>query len=118
MRLEAGALFEYLRTVESLAANRAAGAEPAAAGDLHARLTEYTPRNPAVDNTIAFYFVERARGLLDAPEPGAGERRYAAAILDTVLPAYERVIAGDVPAAPATDSGKPVTVTLVRWPYT
>lgn len=116
-KLQAGTLFEYLRTVESLAANRAAGPEPAAAG-LRERAARYAYRNPAVDNTIAGFFVERARGLLGGDDPGPVERRYAAAILDTVLPAYERVIAGDVPALPVTASGEPVTVTLVRWPYT
>ena len=117
-KLEAGALFEYLRTIESLAANRAASGEPAAAADLRERVARYAHRSQAVDNTIAGYFVERARGLLTADAPGTVERRYAAAILDAVLPAYERAIAGDVPALPVSASGEPVTVTLVRWPYT
>ena len=117
-KLEAGTLFEYLRTIESLAANRAASGEPAAADDLRERVARYAHRNQSVDNTIAGYFVERARGLLAADAPGAVERRHAAAIVDAVLPAYERVIAGDVPALPVSASGEPVTVTLVRWPYT
>lgn len=117
-KLEAGTLFEYLRTIESLAANRAASGEPAAAEDLRDRVARYAHRNQSVDNTIAGYFVERARGLLAAGAPGAVERRYAAAIVEAVLPAYERVIAGDVPALPVSASGEPVTVTLVRWPYT
>jgi hypothetical protein len=117
----AGALLEYLRTIESFGVARGRLAEPAAAVSLRAKLLAQTPApgTPA-DQSIAGYFLERVEGLLAAAEPGVEERRYAASILDDVLPAYARAIAGDVPAltAPASATGSPVTVTLVRWPYT
>jgi hypothetical protein len=119
-RQGAGTLFEYLRTVESLATNRARAVEPADAASLRTRLDALGPRAANVDHSIANYFVERAQGLLSAPEPNVDQRRAAAVILDGVLPAYDRVLRGDIPAAsaPAPASGTPVTVTLVRWPYT
>jgi hypothetical protein len=117
----AGALLEYLRTIESFGVARGRLAEPAATVSLRAKLSAQTPApgTPA-DQSIAGYFLERVEGLLAAAEPGVEERRYAASILDDVLPAYARAIAGDVPAltAPASATGSPVTVTLVRWPYT
>ena len=119
-RMGRGALLEYLRTIESLASNRASAAAPPDAGSLRARVAQYTPARAGVDHTLAALFVERANGLLAAAEPAANERRTAAVILDSVLPAYDRVIAGAVPPAPdvASATGQPVTVTLVRWPYT
>ena len=119
-RLPAGTFFEYLRTVESLATNRARGVEPPDAAALRARLSTAGPRATDTDQSIATYFVDRAAGLLSDPEPTVDQRRAAAVVLDTVLPAYDRVLRGDVPAASASSSatGQPVTVTLVRWPYT
>ena len=119
-RLPAGTFFEYLRTIESLGTNRARGVDPPDATALRARLSADGPRAADVDQSIAAYFVERVTGLLSDPEPSVDQRRAAAVVLDTVLPAYDRVLRGDVPAATATSSatGQPVTVTLVRWPYT
>lgn len=115
-----GALLEYLRTVESLAVNRSRASEPADAAGLRGRLAQYSPPNAGVDNSVAAYFVERARALVAADDAGADARRAAAAIADAVLPAYDRALGGDVPATSdvASATGKPVTVTLVRWPYT
>lgn len=129
-RMPRGALLEYLRAIESLGANRARAAVPPDAASLRSRLAQYAPARGDVDNTIAAFFVERANGLLapaepaaakaDAGEPGDDLRRAAAVIVDSVLPAYDRVLDGDIPASPqlASATGKPVTVTLVRWPYT
>lgn len=117
---KAGALLEYLRTVESFGVARGRLSDAPAAALLRAKLSSPSPPRGDGDQTIAGYFIERATGLIAADEPGVDERRYAAAILDDVLPAYARAIAGDVPAltAPASATGSPVTVTLVRWPYT
>lgn len=122
-RMTRGALLEYLRTVESLGANRARAAAAPEAALLRARVAQYAPARTGIDNTIATFFVERALGLLatsDGSEPADDMRRAAAAIVDNALPAYDRVLSGDVPAAQelASATGKPVTVTLVRWPYT
>ncbi|MDQ3171625.1 MAG: hypothetical protein M3Q55_15935 [Acidobacteriota bacterium] len=119
-RMTAGTFFEYLRTVESFTANRVRAVEPADAATLRARLASGVPRAADVDQTIAGYFVERAAGLLSDAEPSVDQRRAAAVILDAVLPAYDRALRGEIPAAsvPASASATPVTVTLVRWPYT
>ena len=118
-RADAGTLLEYLRTIESLAVNRARGTEPPDAATLRMRLAQHAPRVD-LDDSIAAFFIERANGLVAADDAGADARRAAAAIADAVLPAYDRVRRGDVPAAPdiASATGAPVTVTLVRWPYT
>lgn len=116
----AGTLFEYLRAVESFAANRAQANEAPDVATLRARLAAYTPAGTTADHSIATYFIQRVNGLLAADDAGADQRRMAAGILDAVLPAYDRAIAGAVPAAaaPIAPSGRPVAVTLVRWPYT
>lgn len=116
----AGTLFEYLRAVESFAANRAQANEPPDTPTLRARLAAYAPVGAAADHSIAAYFVERLKGLLASDDANVDQRRMATGILESVLPAYDRVIAGTVPAAaaPMAPSGRPVAVTLVRWPYT
>ena len=118
-RMTAGTFLEYLRTVESFTTNRVRAIEPADAATLRARLAGDGPRAADVES-IAGYFVERAAGLLSDDAPSVDQRRAAAVILDSVLPAYDRALRGDVPAAsvPASASATPVTVTLVRWPYT
>lgn len=115
----AGSLFEYLRALESFANNRAQGTDPPDAATLQRQLDAYAPAGSG-DHTIARYFIERVNDLLAGSDVSEDQRRMAAGILGSVLPAYDRAMTGELPAAvsPMAPSGRPVTVTLVRWPYT
>ena len=71
------------------------------------------------DESLAQLFLERAASQLEHPDgsaPTADEWRSARVVLDEVLPAY---FAARIPASASKGpSGKPVRMTLVRWPYT
>ena len=71
------------------------------------------------DDSIAQLFLERASSYIahtDGSAPTPDEWKAALVIVEQVLPAY---LAAQKPA-PHIDraSGKTVTLTLVRWPYT
>lgn len=69
------------------------------------------------DTSLACLYVQKAEALLDEGKPETVA--YAAALLDDVLPEYvERTKPGAAVAKEAVAASAPVTVTLVRWPYT
>jgi hypothetical protein len=70
------------------------------------------------DESLAQLFLERAASQIEHPDgsaPTVDEWRSARVVLDQVLPAY---FAARIPVAAKGSSGKPVRMTLVRWPYT
>lgn len=69
------------------------------------------------DPSLACLYVQKAEALLDEGKPET--IAYAAALLDDVLPEYfARTKPGAAVAKAAPAASAPVTVTLVRWPYT
>lgn len=71
------------------------------------------------DDSIAQLFLERASSYIahnDGSAPTPDEWKAAQVIVEQVLPAY---LAAQKPARHVDHiSGKTVTLTLVRWPYT
>lgn len=120
-RLFAGALYRYLDAVQQLAALEAA-AVPDAAGQarLRAELAARTAEagRSRGDDSVLRLFLERALFATGGgAAPGADDWKQAAAIAERVVPAYRAVLAGPPPAEKVA-AARPVTVTLVRWPFT
>jgi len=117
----AGALYQYLEAVRHYAMLDAppldAARQSALKDSLAAAEKKLTASNR--DDSIAQLFLERAASQIahtDGSAPSADEWRSAQVIVDQVLPAY---VAAEKPAPPVQKpSGHPVTITLVRWPYT
>jgi hypothetical protein len=111
----AGALLEYLIARYRFATLRAAATaappvpSPERLADARARLA------PNVDHSIGELFVQMAEAA--AARTDAAAQRGAAIILDDVLPAYHAALAPPVSPRRTTDAA-PVTITLVRWPFT
>ena len=114
-KLYAGALYQYLSAVQQLARLNA-GSETSASPQLQQGIAEARKRLSTAkrDDSIAELFLQRAEFL--AGEKESDSLTKAAVIADQVLPAYYAA------EKSAPMSGKkaanPVTVTLVRWPYT
>ena len=117
----AGALYQYLEAVRHYAMLDAppldAARQSALKDSLAAAEKKLTASNR--DDSIAQLFLERAASQIahaDGSVPSADEWRSAQVIVDQVLPAY---FEAEKPAPPVQKpSGHPVTITLVRWPYT
>lgn len=117
----AGALYQYLEATRHYGMLEAAVPDEKGRESLKrsiaAKLGEL--RNSKQDDSIAMIFLERAQTYLSHPDgsaPTDDEWRSAQVIVDQVLPAYYQALK---PAAPLQQtSGKTVTLTLVRWPYT
>ena len=117
----AGALYEYLEAVRRYGMLDAALLDAARQSALKVALADAEKKLAASqrDDSIAQLFLERAASYIshaDGSAPTADEWRGAQVIVDQVLPAY---VASARPASPLQKpSGKLVTITLVRWPYT
>ena len=120
-RSYAGALYQYLEATRHYGMLEASVPDETGKeklkGIVAAKLNEI--RTSQQDDSIAQIFLERAQTYLhhtDGSAPDNDEWRSAQVIMDQVLPAYYRALK---PAAPLQHaSGKTVTLTLVRWPYT
>lgn len=122
----AGALYQYLDAVEQLALLDAAA--PGGAGQAQAQLRQALAsqraeiRRSGRDDSILQLFLERAQmaiggGGIGGMAPGPDGWRQAAAIAQRVVPAYRAFLAGPPPVERVA-AARPVTVTLVRWPFT
>ena len=117
----AGALYQYLEATRHYGMLEASVPDATAKENLKrsiaAKLSEI--RNSKQDDSIAQIFLERAQIYVAHPDGSSAaddEWRSAQVIMDQVLPAYYAALK---PAAPLKRaSGKTVTLTLVRWPYT
>jgi hypothetical protein len=123
-RLHAGALYQYLDAVEQLgllAPATPTAADAARQGALRARIAALHAElgGARSDHSIGQLFLERAAAPLagtGAAAPGPDSWRRAGVIVEQVLPAYFAALA---PVAPQPRlAAQPITVTLVRWPYT
>jgi hypothetical protein len=120
-QLHAGALYQYLDAVQQFerldfpvpdAARQSALRGNLAA--LHSRL-----RGSRQDDSIAELFLERAETVLagrNGSGPSAEDWRNAAVLAERVLPAYFALLKPAPP--PSRQAVQPITVTLLRWPYT
>ncbi len=78
-------------------------------------------RGAREDDSIAELFLERAearleRGKAGKAKPSGDDLKNVAAVVERVLPAY---LAVQKPASLENQrASQPITVTLVRWPYT
>jgi len=120
-KLYAGALYQYLTAVQLFGAMNAETLSEAAQAELKRNLADWSQRirNSKRDDSLAQMFVERAElwiGHADGSEVNPEQWKAAWSVANAVLPAYERALSA-VPKV-ETESKKPVTVTLVRWPYT
>jgi hypothetical protein len=115
--LRFGALLRYLQAALRIAPLRAAPAAAPAAADIEKKLRDFDARLAAsrTDGTIGRIFLESAQSDVAAAASG-GNLASAAAIADDVLPRYFAALEPARPRAPRPPA--PVTVTLVRWPYT
>jgi hypothetical protein len=117
----AGALYQYLLAVGYYGMLDAAPQDSSQQTTLKIALAAVRQKLDASqrDDSIAELFLERAESQLahvDGSAPSADDWKIAKVITEQVLPAY---YAADHPlAAPQRASGKPVEITLVRWPYT
>ena len=117
----AGALYQYLLAVGYYGMLDAAPQDSSQQAALKSALAAARQKLDASqrDDSIAELFLERAESQLahvDGSAPGADDWKITAVILNQVLPAY--FAADHALAAPQRASGKPVEITLVRWPYT
>jgi hypothetical protein len=115
--LRFGALYRYLQAALRYGAIKTAPADALTGPELGARVRDAATRAAAgsIDHSLAELFVERAafelaRAGSDAPVPIAN------AIVTEVLPRYYAALEPSSAAPRPTDV--PVTITLVRWPYT
>jgi hypothetical protein len=92
----AGALLEYLRSVQALGTARRRGLEPPAVAPLQAALAGAARELPPGDHTLARLFVERAALALESAsgEVAVQDRLVALVVVDDVVPAYRRVMMG------------------------
>jgi hypothetical protein len=120
-RYDAGALYQYLDAVQQFSRLELAPPDAAQRSALGGNLAALRARlrNSPQDDSIAELFLERAEALLGSGKgaaPGPDAWKNAAVIAGEVLPAY---FAWQKPApAPNQLASQPITVTLVRWPYT
>jgi len=118
--LRYGAMLKFLQGAMRTAILRNADAPPDPA-TLATQLTEFRARltGGRIDHSIGTFFVERAEAALEST--ALGGPLVAAAVTLDVLPRY---FAALEPLRPSTTSARavaatpPVTVTLVRWPFT
>lgn len=118
--LRYGAMLKFLQGAMRTALLRNADAPPDPA-TLATQLTEFRARltGTRIDHSIGTFFVERAEAALESTALGGPPA--AAAIALDVLPRYFAALEPLRPApasARAAASASPVTVTLVRWPFT
>jgi hypothetical protein len=117
----AGALYQYLEATRHYGMLEASVPDTKTKDELKraiaTKLVEV--RNSKQDDSVAQIFLERAQTYLSHPDGSVtsdDEWRSAQVVMDQVLPAYYEALK---PAAPLQQiSGKTVTLTLVRWPYT
>ena len=117
----AGALYQYLEAIRHYALLDAPPLDPAQQRVLPEAIAAEQRKAAAAkrDVSIAQLFLERAASQISHPDGSAStpdEWRSAQVIVQQVLPAY---FAAEKMSAPLpSPSGKTVTITLVRWPYT
>ena len=114
-----GAMLKFLQGAMRTAMLRN-GTTPADPAAVTAQLTEFRARltSGRVDHSLGLYFVERAEAALDNATLGGPP--VAAAVVTDVLPRYFAALVPLRPVAARTRAAAaaPVTVTLVRWPFT
>ncbi len=116
----AGALYSYLDALEQLALLDAAPPDAAAQARLRETLAAQMAEvaRSTRDDSILRLFLERGESAIAGnPAPGADGWKQAAAIAGQVVPAYRAALAAP-PTESKVASAHPVTVTLVRWPFT
>lgn len=116
-KLYAGAMHQYLSSVQQLGMMEASAPEEAARAETREKLKELTAElaKTAADSSLAELYVQRGLAQLDAAEPTSDNWKIASVIASQVVPAYLEAAAS---TAKPEDPKKLITVTLVRWPYT
>jgi hypothetical protein len=120
-RLHAGSLYQYLDAVEQLGRLDPTAPDAASRSALRGEVATLKTRlrGSRQDDSIALLFLQRAEARLAGRKgaaPSEDDWKTAAVLVDRVLPAY---FALQKPAAFENQrASQPVTVTLVRWPYT
>lgn len=120
--LQAGALYQYLDAVGQLSRLDATSPDAARRSALRGEIAalDRQLRGSGADDSIARLFLERAEEHLAGSSKGAApsgdDWKATAVLVERVLPAYFAFLK----AAPAQNqrASQPITVTLVRWPYT
>lgn len=117
----AGALYQYLEAVRHYAMLDAPAVDASRHAALIAGITAERNKLAVLprDVSIAQLFLERAASQVTHPDGSAplpDEWRSTQVVLDHVLPAY--FAAEKAPRSVPSRTGKTVTLTLVRWPYT
>lgn len=116
-----GALLKYLDALAEFSLLDAASPDPNRTTELHADAVRLRQRvsSEATDSSIAELFLERAESSLDEASDKNQDGhalRDAQVIFTKVVPAYFAAL--ETPATLAALSGREITITLVRWPYT
>jgi len=117
-----GALYKYLQALRLFALLDARNAGTGRTEDSLEEISRLRTRlsSAPADDSIVELLLEQAEAALEPSGDGgaAGDTRTASVLLKTAIPAYYAAVEheGDAGELPAT--GEPVTVTLVRWPYT
>ena len=117
----AGALYQYLEAVRHYGMLDAPAVDAPRQTALKEEVAAQQNKLVALphDVSIAQLFLERAASQIMHPDgsaPSPDELRSTQVILDQVLPAY--FAAEKAPRSMPSRTGKTVTLTLVRWPYT
>jgi len=120
-QLHAGALYQYLDAVQQLERLDFPALDIAQQSALQGKLADLRShiRSSKRDDSIAELFLERAEALLagrNGSPPNGEDWKNAAVIASRVVPAYFALLK---PAPlPIRQAVHPITVTLLRWPYT
>ena len=114
--LDYGALYKYLDAAEMFGLLTAPPGNVNRSVALHKEAAQIRTRlaTNAADHSLAQFFLERAERSLKTPD--AIHLQAAQVRLEQVIPAYFAAIGK--PEARAVVAGNPITITLVRWPYT
>jgi hypothetical protein len=117
----AGALYQYLEAVRHYGMLDAPAVDASMQAPLNEAIAAQQNKLAALphDVSIAQLFLERAATQVRHPDgsaPSPDEWRSTQVILDQVLPAH--FAAEKAPRSMPSRTGKTVTLTLVRWPYT
>ena len=110
--MHAGALYMYLRAVRFLGQILATAPDSSQLAALKGQLAAAGKK--AAHHEMARIFTEGAESSLTLTDPE--EHKMARAAVEQVVPAYFATL--EKPAVVSATSGKTVTITLVRWPYT
>ncbi len=120
-KLYAGAFYSYLSAVQQFAAMDAGEVNATQQAEVKQDLAKWKSRlaSSKTDSSLGELYLQRAELWIqheDGSTPGQDQWQAAKTVVADVLPAYEAALK----AVPTVEhqTGHPVTVTLVRWPYT